>query len=204
MTKGAGSGRAGLVLLAVAAMLGAVLAAEIALDQSTLVEAPARPTPATPAGGAPVRLADQSPAWVAAILARPLFNTDRRPVAVDAAAGPGVSLDLPRLSGVMVTASGRRAIFAGSGNGRAVTVAEGGRIGAFTVSRIDNGVVTLTGPEGSRILRPSFASGAEAALLGTPRDAALPGLPAADQTNPSGLDILRNQAIRPIQAAPTR
>ena len=98
----------------------------------------------------------------AAVLARPLFSPDRR-AAPDAGGAKATTVtdELPRLSGVIVGPSGRGAIFADS-SGHAKVAREGGSIGKFTVRAIAPGQVTLTSPEGDRVVRPSFTSSSTA------------------------------------------
>lgn len=180
-------------------ILGGIFGAEMAFDGSgTPVPPPSlsqssmvHPTGIT----SPV---DVSPAWITSILARPLFNTDRRPVAGAVATG-GPTEGLPRLTGVMVTPGGRQAIFAASVGGRQIAVAVGGHIGVFTVSRIDESGITVLGPDGPRQIRPSFAVGAEAA-------ANAPDASRLQQPGPAplGLDLLRSIPNTPIPAAPRR
>ena len=89
-----------------------------------------------------------------AILSRPLFAPNRRaPVGI--AAG-GVSTGLPRLAGIMISNSGRSVIFAAADGGKPNVVAEGAEVSGFRVQSIENGQVTVVGPDGSRVLRPSF------------------------------------------------
>ena len=111
----------------------------------------AAPTAARPPGEPDP--AARSSDWAATVLARPLFDPDRRPPAPGAATRPADAA-LPRLAGTMVTAAGRRAIFAGGG--APLVVQEGARVGAFTVVLIAPGEVTLMGPGGVRAVRPSF------------------------------------------------
>lgn len=110
---------------------------------------PARPPP-------PEERRDQGAAWTLAVLARPLFNPDRRPPAPPAAPAPPPD-SLPRLAGTLVGPGGKRAIFA-TGDKPAV-LAEGSSIDAWTVQAISAGMVTLIGPDGPRVLRVSFATG---------------------------------------------
>jgi hypothetical protein len=96
---------------------------------------------------------NQAAQHMAIILTRPLFGPSRRPDAVaanDAAAGLG------RLTGVMVSPTGKSAIFAGPVGGKSVVVVEGARIGEYVVGSIDVGAVTIMGPEGQRVLHPVF------------------------------------------------
>lgn len=165
--------------------LGAVLVATwLNHAQSAHPEDVALPRPvSTPSANGPAGPAAVNAAEVQAladrILARPLFNPDRRPGA--AAAQPGVAdAALPRLSAVLVSGRGRSVIFAGPG--KPVTLNEGGRIGAYTVQSIGAGQVTLAGPDGARVLRPM-----------PDRAAASVPAPAA----PSMLDLLRQGAPMP-------
>lgn len=90
--------------------------------------------------------------WVAKALARPLFSPDRRPAAAGATSG-GAGQAWPRLTGTLVSGAGRGAIFAGP---RPIVVREGGRLDGFTVQLIEPGRVTVRGPDGVRVLRPTF------------------------------------------------
>ena len=98
-------------------------------------------------------------AKVAAILRRPLFRPNRRPASaavLEAAAGdPPPGEALPRLAGIVVTGSARRAIFAGE-DGKAVVATESGRLGALRVVRIAADRVTVAGPSGTFVLRPRW------------------------------------------------
>jgi hypothetical protein len=102
----------------------------------------------TPGGGA----------TVAAILARPLFRADRRPAPADARGGPSGPGDLPRLTGILFSSDGSKAIFQPPGKERAIVVAVGETVGDWRVQDIAAGAVTLTGPGGTRRLEPKFAA----------------------------------------------
>jgi hypothetical protein len=102
-----------------------------------------------PGPGAKGRSAQQ----VSVILARPLFTPGRRPEAADAAAA---SVDLARLTGILVGPSGKAAIFAGRSGGKPVVIEEGARIGRYVIGTIEANAVTVIGPEGTRVLHPSF------------------------------------------------
>ncbi len=95
-------------------------------------------------------------AWAETTLARPLFAPGRRP-GVSAPAPLAVSVPLPRLAGVIIDGSTRRAIFAGA-EGKAVLAQVGGIIAGFTIQTIEPGQVTLASADGPRTLRPSFDS----------------------------------------------
>jgi general secretion pathway protein N len=130
-----------------------------------------RSTPAAAPAG--VSVTDVDNLHVATILARPLFSPDRRPLETggEAEAGPG------RLTGVMVTSTGKTAIFAGPANGRPLAVREGEHVGRDIIASISADAVTIVGSGGQRILHPSFdpnppprpAAAAQTAPGGPPR-----------------------------------
>ena len=151
---------------------------------------PVRPSAAPAVAAAPP---EHGRDWLAQSLARPLFNPDRRPAPVAAASADGGPADaLPRLTGILVTPSGRRAIFAGEDRPRVLQ--EGGVIGPYTVRSISNGTIELSGPDGPRLLQPSFTEDDARGRVPSRRPAA--GSAAAFNANPapSGLDIIRNAA----------
>ncbi len=173
----------------------------------------AKTEPPGPAAARP----DDTPGDAVKILARPLFSPGRRPVApnVVAEAAPPASV-LPRLTGVLVTAAGKSAIFAAEP--RATVVQEGGRLGRFTVRSIRPGQVVVAGPDGLRTLQPSIdasrtARAAPPPQLGLtmPPPGAFPGLPDGakdgmpfEQTPaPSGLAILQNAATQAKNGTPS-
>lgn len=182
-----------------------------------------RSTVAAPAGPAPAGAVTQ-------ILARPLFSPDRRPAATAAAAGASEA-PLPRLTGVLVTADGRSALFAGVAH--PLVIREGEQLGRFTVRAIEPGLVTIQGSDGLRVLRPMFDparpvtvaaspqpgtpapplhSGTDLPPMPPPVPGTSPGLPDGSKDAmpfdknpaPSGQDILRIQATRvPAVVAPS-
>jgi len=97
--------------------------------------------------------------WIATALARPLFSPTRRPPAQAATRATG-PVGLPRLTGVMTGPFGRRAIFAGPEGGKPLVVQTGDSVGNYRVQGIENGLVILNGPDGTRRLRPSFTAAA--------------------------------------------
>ncbi len=145
---------------AAALALAGTIAAELTLPESTpeqavAVEAPELLPSAPPP---PSDYRDQNATRALTALARPLFNSDRRPTAPPPDVAPTASpITLPRLAGTVVSPSGKRAIFA-AGDKPAV-MAEGSRIDAWTVQAISAGTVTLTGPDGPHVLHVSFATG---------------------------------------------
>lgn len=117
--------------------------------------------------------------WVEAVLARPLFSPDRRPAARGAVATGAAPARLPRLSGILLDGARRSVIFAAGDGGRPVVVAEGGELNGFRVQSIEAGQVTIVGPDGPHVVRPSFdprpAGGATPGLPVSP--GGIPGLP---------------------------
>jgi hypothetical protein len=160
MLSGAAAGLA-------AAVAWEVLAFDDAADSLT-AKSPAIPAEAArPAAPVP---SDDSllPNVSTIVLKRPLFSPDRK-AAANAGATPGQTAadELPRLAGVIVGPSGRRAIFADA-TGHPKVANEGSTIGRFTVRVIAPGQVTLTSSEGERVLRPTYTS-VPASVAGAPQ-----------------------------------
>ncbi len=125
----------------------------------------------------PVDIASHIPEWADRILERPLFSRDRRPAARStptASSGTG-PVPLPRLSGVIVSGSGRSAIFAGAAGGHVTVIGEGAKIGRYTVDRIEAGRVTVAGPEGKQVLRLHAPKGAPAKAIAVKSGSGRPG-----------------------------
>jgi len=191
----AGRGMAAPVLLILAAAaLGGIIALELGrrLPDSDLVVPATAPlsAPAAPVS-TPAADADNAGRRVVEVLARPLFSPGRRPAAQAAAAPPAAVAPLPRMTGVIVTPAGRRAIFA-NGTGKPVVVMEGERIGVYSVQSIEAGRVTLAGPDGQRVVAPAFdlkpaarAAGPAPGLPGLPGLQGLAGLPGLDGPPPT-------------------
>ena len=112
--------------------------------------------PAPPAEAAPGE--DRSEAWLATILARPLFDPRRRPGDAVAAGAPAAS-GLPRLTGVLVGGFGASAIFETRAGGKPLVVQAGDQVEAYLVQSILPGEATLLGPDGRHVLRPAYRSG---------------------------------------------
>ncbi len=177
-----------MLLVLAAAALGGTIALEFGRrlpDSDLMVPATAPlPAPAAPTS-APVAEADDAGRRVAEVLARPLFSPGRRPAAQ--AAGPAAATAvLPRMTGVIVTPAGRRAIFV-NGAGKPTVVTEGGRIGAYAVQSIEAGRVTLAGPDGQRVVATTFdpkpaprTASPAPGLPGLPGLQGLAGLPGLD------------------------
>lgn len=154
-------------------LVGAVVAGAIVLATRSPSDAVAgRPARGAAAGTSadrqapPDAIADRLRRWAATSLARPLFNADRRPVA--AAAGSNAADALPRLSGIMITQAGRRAIFAATGAGKPLVVVEGGTVGGNLVQSITLGEVVLIGPDGPHRLHLAFDQALPGATLAPP------------------------------------
>ncbi len=146
-------------LTAAALAFAGTIAAELTLPESTPEQAVAvaAPQPMPPATPPPSDYRDQNATRALTALARPLFNQDRRPtVPIPDATPAPLPTSLPRLTGTLVSSAGKRAVFA-TGDKSAV-MAEGSRIDAWTVQAISAGTVTLTGPDGPRVLRLNFAA----------------------------------------------
>jgi hypothetical protein len=191
----------GLALLACA--LGGVIVLELdaarpAVDETGIV--PIRHAPRARARAPSEDPEDHTDQWVATAVARPLFSRDRRPTPVSAASGGGPAQGgLPRLTGVVIGPFGRTAIFAGPDGARPVAVAEGKTLGAYTVRAIAPGQVTVTGPDGERVVTPvaDAATRSTLAAPAPPAPAIPPGLPPG--TLPSGL--LPGAPLSPQQRA---
>lgn len=142
------------ILWVCAALLACVVAAELSWPDAG-TDAPPPPRAAAAPAPRAVRPPDATGEWVDALLARPPFAVDRRPVA-GAAVATGPAAPLPRLAGILVNGNERSALFATEG-GRAVVAREGAKLGVFAVRTIHADGVLVDGPDGPRTLRPSFA-----------------------------------------------
>jgi len=101
----------------------------------------------------------QTATWVGTILARPLFAVSRKPDAGPAAAAAAASdeaTDLPRLTGVEMYGTTKRALFQPVGDVPPLVVGEGELVAGWTVAKIEHTSVTLTGPKGETTVEPKF------------------------------------------------
>lgn len=114
------------------------------------------------ASQSPVRTKAQNPslagappvtALTEAVLARPLFSPDRKPMP---AAHAGASA-LPRLTGTIRTDSGVLAIFQPA-DGKPIVLGRGGAITEWTISEIADGEVVLQRGGSTSTLRLSYAN----------------------------------------------
>jgi hypothetical protein len=137
--------------------------------------APATPTivpPRLASGGHPgLRLATRdTAAWVNAILARPLFSIGRRPPKIAAARGPSAQDGIPRLSGILIAAGLKRAIFAPEGGGKPLVLSEGESLADTAIRDIQPSQVILASGE---VLHPAYDKN----RVPSPQPYAAPGLP---------------------------
>lgn len=137
-------------LLLLAAGLAGVIAVEV--TSGPVVRAPP-PVPIRAVALGPHAPAEAPAVWRAILLDRPVFSPDRRPPSVPAAASPG-ERSLPRLAGVLIGPTQRRAIFAGG-----AVLAVGDALGPWRIGEIEEGSVTVLGPQGVQVLRPAYAAG---------------------------------------------
>lgn len=175
-------------------LLAAALFGMIVLQLDPGVDEDALPQPASRRASVPSAAGEtaeipsgQVDGWVSTILARPLLSPDRRPAPPVDAAKQSADAPLPRLTGTLVTSSGRSAIFVGGPV--PLVLQEGGRIGAFIVMRIEAGRVMLAGPDGVRVLGPRFDpnSHATSAAEAAPARTAPSPLPPPGPARPPGL-----------------
>lgn len=174
--------RWGILLLVLLAM-GLVSAITLALqpdslDEDAMFARTPRPLeaatrPGSGAGPALDRGAGRPLAWAETMLARPLFSPDRRPAAVAATGATNAPASLPRLAGILMDGPRRSVIFAAPDGARPTVVAEGGNLGGFHVQSVEAGQVTIVGPDGAHVLRPSFDPRPAAPTTPVPA----PGLP---------------------------
>jgi len=94
-------------------------------------------------------------AWRDVMLSRPLFDPTRRPSAptVD----PTAPVEIPRLSGIMITPAEKIAVFSPA-VGPPIIASQNSRFGSFTVLAIADDSVTLKTPGGVIVLRSDFSA----------------------------------------------
>ncbi len=103
----------------------------------------------------PDSAAKDTEGWANTIVARPLFAMTRRPPKTAGGHNPVAATGLPRLSGIMISAAGRRAIFMPEG-GKARTLAEGASLDEYTIRQIAADHVVLSGAKGDMVLHPAY------------------------------------------------
>jgi hypothetical protein len=135
---------------------------------------------------------------LATILARPLFEPTRRPLAPPTATGaPGERL--PRLSGILVTSAGRLVIFAATQGGKSMTAKEGTKIGSFLVEAISPRSVTVRGPDGVQTIEPNYDPDE-----GAPATVAFPSLVVRTQTPAVQSSFRQGPTLQTIVRPPGR
>lgn len=151
-------------ILAVAAVLAAAVAAELASDagRRDVGTAPNPTTVSSPAMSA-TRQPLSRTEFAAAILARPLFATDRRPpTTAGAETGiPVADASLPRLAGIVTGGGARFAIFQPTDAAYPIVVGEKDKIIGRTVVGIGPAEVVLRDVDGDVHLHPLPTGGAE-------------------------------------------
>ena len=170
-------------LAVLACLLAVVLLAETRGRERAAVLPAAVPTHEPgPAPGVPIHggvSAALLESWVGAVLERPIFSPSRRPGTVALAA----STELPRLAGIIVGPGGARAIFASSGDTRAIVAGAGGRAGPYLIRAVGLSGVSVIGPNGAELLRPDYDRNGAHPVVGLP----------AEPGPPSILDLLRSR-----------
>lgn len=97
--------------------------------------------------------------WADTILARPLFEANRRPAAAPAAVTEDVP---PHLTAIIINGAEGYAVFSVNGE-KPQDVGKGGNIGGYMVKTIAADRVQLLGASGLLTLRPQFAAAAASA-----------------------------------------
>ncbi len=106
-------------------------------------------------------VAKDTAAWARTILRRPLFTVGRKPPKGGGHSTVASTNGLPRLSGIMITAAGRRAIFMPDG-GKPLTLAEGALVDEYTIRRIAADHVILSGAKGDLTVQPTYDTSGKA------------------------------------------
>jgi hypothetical protein len=101
----------------------------------------------------PQEAARDTSGWADTILGRPLFSVSRRPPRVVRSSGSQTAIGQARLSGIMISAAGRRAIFAPDGGGKQLVLSEGASVNDTTIRRIQPDRVILAS---GAILQPTY------------------------------------------------
>ena len=110
---------------------------------------------ALPAGARVLTVAEAAGGWAATSLRRPLFRSDRRPVAGTTDVNAKGD-QRPRLAGVMTGPFGNRAIFMSPSNPKPVVVQVGGNFGGMLVRSIEAGQVVVESEGSLYTIKPSF------------------------------------------------
>lgn len=130
---------------------------------SPIVSGPTVSRPVNGRSSPDTSTSEQRQQRVVSMLARPLFASDRRPHAAAKVAARAAAV-LPRLTGISIYGGVRRVLFARVDGAKPMAVSEGAEIANFRVQKIDAEQVTLLGPDGPRVVRPTFDPQAAAGL----------------------------------------
>lgn len=156
------SRRASLGLLGgIGAILVIVLLGEIWYGpaETAATVAAAEPAPPAQMPQSVQAAADQGDQSVDILLARPLFDPERKPEGApgSAKAAAAAAGEPPRLAGIVLLPGIKTAIFQPAGKDEKPIVAgEGGDVAGWKVLSIDDGAVGVAGPHGTRTLSPQF------------------------------------------------
>jgi hypothetical protein len=118
--------------------------------------------------------------WAETILARPLFSASRRPPRVAAGARDDSAPDEARLSGIMISRFGRRAIFAPAGGGKPLVLGEGAQVNQSTIRSISPDRVVLAS---GTVLVPAFDKNRVPTAYTPPFQPPVPNFPNAPFVN---------------------
>ncbi|ABI62661.1 hypothetical protein [Granulibacter bethesdensis] len=132
-------------------LIGVIFKLAFAPEASHVGAEPGTVAPKTTAATPPLP-AFTSEEAVKVILARPLFAPRRRPLPSSETG----HINLPRLTGIITGPGDRKAIFAGEPH--SIAISAGGSIEGYTVTSIEAGTVTLSGPVGTMTLHPQRAA----------------------------------------------
>ena len=147
------SDRPVLCLLAGCVVFGAILFLELS-PASDGVSALGQIAPRSdPAPAAPRRQVPPTAELLDTILARPLFNSNRRPGTAAAAATGDSDLADKRLTGILIMPGRHIAIFAVK-DARPLILSEGETVAGWRIASISPREVSLSGPAGDKKLQP--------------------------------------------------
>jgi hypothetical protein len=163
------------LLTLVAVALAGLIVIELTMSSGGEPETTAAPDAAAPDSVAAQQGGESPSDYANTVLARPLFRPDRHPFPTnDPDALATAPVDLPRLTGILLSSDVKRAIFAPEGSDQSIVVAEGESVGDWRVQEIAADSVTMVGPDGTRRLRPKFAANQVPAAPGGADAAAAP------------------------------
>jgi len=162
-----------LLLIAGCLLFGSIMFTELqssGTEDTALAEVPSR------SELAPAVRRQQNPRideLLTAILARPLFNSTRRPPETAPTAATDSDLAGTRLAGIVIDPRRRLAIFAVNGD-KPLRLGEGEAVSGWRIESITPREVSLTGPAGTKTLQPKMdpnltpAAGQPAGIPGRP------------------------------------